>query len=85
MKNLHLPLLLIGSLTAACAALPPQPVPVQPRAVGSDRDAHGCIGSAGYRWCAREQACARPWELAAEKKLAATAEAFNRYCTPGGR
>jgi hypothetical protein len=30
--------------------------------VGGDRDAHGCIGSAGYRWCASMSKCIRPWE-----------------------
>lgn len=33
---------------------------------GSDRDVHGCIGSAGYAWCDARQECERPWE---------------RYCT----
>ena len=49
-------------------------------AVGSDRDAHGCITSAGYRWCAKENECKRPWELAEEKGLDATPEAFDDYC-----
>eukprot|EP00755_Sulcionema_specki_P016418 Sspe_Gene.61976::Locus_34548_Transcript_1_1_Confidence_1.000_Length_525::g.61976::m.61976 len=30
--------------------------------VGSDRDPHGCIPSAGYRWCEPLKACIRPWE-----------------------
>merc|ERR1719329_495059 len=30
--------------------------------VGGDRDAHGCIGSAGYSWCASLSDCIRPWE-----------------------
>ena len=30
--------------------------------VGGDRDAHGCIGSAGYSWCEISQKCYRPWE-----------------------
>ncbi|MCX6769847.1 MAG: transporter substrate-binding domain-containing protein [Candidatus Micrarchaeota archaeon] len=29
---------------------------------GSDRDSHGCIGSAGYIWCAEKSKCLRPWE-----------------------
>jgi len=29
---------------------------------GSDRDAHGCIGSAGYSWCPIKQKCLRIWE-----------------------
>lgn len=47
---------------------------------GSDRDAHGCITSAGYRWCASENECKRPWELAEEKGFDATPEAFDAYC-----
>jgi hypothetical protein len=30
--------------------------------VGGDRDVHGCIGSAGYLWCAAKQKCLRPFE-----------------------
>jgi putative hemolysin len=30
--------------------------------VGNDRDAHGCIGSAGYSWCEAKQKCLRTWE-----------------------
>jgi len=30
--------------------------------VGGDRDVHGCIGSAGYRWCVSMSECIRPWE-----------------------
>jgi hypothetical protein len=29
---------------------------------GSDRDEHGCIGSAGYTWCEPKQKCLREWE-----------------------
>lgn len=29
---------------------------------GSDRDEHGCIGSAGYSWCEVKQKCLRIWE-----------------------
>ena len=32
--------------------------------VGSDRDAHGCIGSAGYSWCDLKQKCLLTWEEA---------------------
>lgn len=31
-------------------------------APGSDADAHGCIGSAGYSWCNATQKCIRSWE-----------------------
>ena len=63
---------------AGCAA-PSQPA--SHRSVGADRDAHGCIPSAGYQWCARENACVRPWELAKEKALDRGAPAFEAYCT----
>jgi hypothetical protein len=49
-------------------------------AVGSDRDAHGCIPSAGYRWCASTNQCERPWEIAKAKGFEPTAEAFEQYC-----
>jgi putative lipoprotein len=48
---------------------------------GADRDEHGCIGSAGYTWCAKEGRCVRPWELAKEKGFASTEEAFRAYCS----
>ena len=35
-----------------------------PPLLGGDRDAHGCIGSAGYSWCEEKQKCLRPWEEA---------------------
>ncbi len=52
----------------------------EPRLVGSDRDSHGCIGSAGYQWCDHQNQCVRSWELAAEKGLANSPEAFESYC-----
>jgi peptidoglycan hydrolase-like protein with peptidoglycan-binding domain len=30
--------------------------------VGGDRDAHGCVPSAGYSWCAEKNKCLRSWE-----------------------
>lgn len=36
--------------------------PPQGNSVGSDRDSHGCIGSAGYTWCEAKQKCIRIWE-----------------------
>ncbi len=29
---------------------------------GGDKDEHGCIPSAGYKWCEAKQKCIRPWE-----------------------
>ncbi len=60
-----------------CNAAPTPPL------VGNDRDAHGCIGSAGYRWCAAQQQCVRPWELPLNAAEGSTFEArFAQYCTP---
>jgi len=47
---------------------------------GADRDSHGCIPSAGYRWCAKTRKCERPWELAKKEGFAKTEEAFNDFC-----
>jgi len=33
-----------------------------PNLVGGDKDAHGCIGSAGYTWCEAKNKCLRVWE-----------------------
>lgn len=30
--------------------------------VGADKDAHGCIGSAGYTWSQPMKKCIRSWE-----------------------
>lgn len=38
--------------------------------LGSDRDEHGCIGSAGYSWCQVKQKCLRPWEEPCESDTA---------------
>ena len=48
--------------------------------VGADKDAHGCIGSAGYKWCAKTKQCERPWELAKKEKFEKSIEAFNSFC-----
>lgn len=48
--------------------------------VGGDRDAHGCIGSAGYLWCSREASCVRSWELAQQKGFENSASDFEKYC-----
>jgi hypothetical protein len=49
--------------------------------VGGDRDEHGCIGSAGYRWCEATQQCERPWELAEAQGFENTPEAFESFCS----
>ncbi len=67
MKNnaiLALAVVAILILSFGCAQAKP-PVPQQNNSTfmpGSDRDAHGCIPSAGYEWCAALSQCIRPWE-----------------------
>jgi len=85
----HAAVLAVAGLLAGCNA-PPSPPPLAepsmpaaataPRQVGGDRDAHGCIASAGYRWCERSARCERPWELAKAAGFENTAEAFERHC-----
>lgn len=82
MKTAFLPVLLMLAV-GGCAQ--PEPAPARDPTtaapvVGGDRDAHGCIGSAGYQWCEHSQRCERPWELAQAQGLANTAEAINAYC-----
>ncbi len=71
MKNA---LILLIALLVACQK------PKTERLAGADRDGHGCIGSAGYLWCVKENQCTRPWELAKEKQFSNSKEAFERYC-----
>ena len=74
-------LTLLACCIAGCGTTPDQRAQPLQR-VGNDRDAHGCIGSAGYAWCAREASCVRPWELAQQMGLPGTAESFEQYCSP---
>ncbi|VVB99589.1 Bacterial extracellular solute-binding proteins, family 3 [uncultured archaeon] len=46
-------------------------------APGSDIDSHGCIGSAGYTWCATQSKCIRPWEATCPEGQAANGTAGN--------
>ena len=48
--------------------------------VGDDTDVYGCIGSAGYQWCASTASCERPWELSEQENFENTAAAFSAYC-----
>ena len=48
--------------------------------VGADRDQHGCIGSAGYQWCNRQQECVRPWELAQRNGMNDSQLAMQQLC-----
>lgn len=72
------PLVSVCLLFALSACTQPEPRPVA--MPGADRDAHGCIGSAGYRWCTTTDQCERPWELAKARGLDNTASGFDAYC-----
>ena len=50
------------------------------RKLGGDRDVHGCIGSAGFQWCAKENQCVRSWELAKDKNFENSQDGFKQYC-----
>jgi predicted amidohydrolase YtcJ len=52
----------------------------EPKLAGADKDIHGCIGSAGFSWCAKTKQCERPWELAKKEKFENSAEAFKDFC-----
>lgn len=77
MKHLLSP---IALLAASCGCSTPAPPASVPTSVGGDRDAHGCLAPAGYRWCAATDRCERPWELARAQGFANTAEEFDAYC-----
>jgi hypothetical protein len=49
-------------LLAGCAQTQTQEQQGNGQLVGNDKDAHGCIPSAGYSWCEPLQQCIRPWE-----------------------
>ena len=77
-------LLLLGCLTCVggCTAKSSSE-PAPPVVVGGDSDVHGCKASAGYTWCARENKCVRPWELARQKGFDPAGDGFKRYCAGG--
>lgn len=74
--------LLPAIFLAGCVSSSSSSAGAEAQMAGSDRDARGCIGSAGYRWCAREKECTRPWELAARAGIDNGEAAFSHYCEP---
>jgi hypothetical protein len=48
--------------------------------VGGDRDEHGCIGSAGYSWCAVKNKCLRTWEENCGKDQAFCTAIYQPVC-----
>jgi len=77
---LFIPLALFWAIYAAFAIdlnigsgditiLTPEPYPLEtapttPTIIGGDKDAHGCLISAGYSWCEVKNKCLRMWEEA---------------------
>ena len=59
-------MLLLAILAVGCAEEKP--------IVGGDKDEHGCIGSAGYTWCAAKEKCLREWEEPCVKESQAVGE-----------
>lgn len=53
---MRLAIVFIAMLFFSCTAQ-------QPMKVGNDKDAFGCITSAGYQWSEIKQDCIRPFEL----------------------
>jgi len=73
--------LCLAPLLLCCLGACAHPNPASPAALpGSDRDAHGCIPSAGYSWCSTTNQCERPWELARTHGFEQSAPAFDRFC-----
>jgi hypothetical protein len=52
----------------SCASPSGKNQPPEGKAPGSDRDAAGCIGSAGYIWSALKKECIRPFEAGLQFK-----------------
>ena len=70
MNKIYFPIIILSLVTlSGCTPFtttntnPPTLAPSPtPHLVGGDKDAHGCIGSAGYSWCEPKQKCLRTWE-----------------------
>lgn len=62
--------------------------------LGGDADEHGCIGSAGYTWCAASGKCLRVWEEDCASEVNSfdqcldagfpVMESYPRQCSAGG-
>ncbi|MES2098158.1 MAG: hypothetical protein V4459_15505 [Pseudomonadota bacterium] len=74
----HLPRAALAA--AALLALSPPSSGQTPPRVGGDRDAHGCIPSAGYSWSQVRHSCVRPFAVGIRldpvKKNSLTLSAF---------
>lgn len=81
MKSITLLILLSLALISACSQESSSQSETMP---GSDRDAHGCIASAGYSWCERTEQCEQPWELAEQEGFENTQPSFEAFCAQSG-
>ena len=83
-KNLFVAVMLTSIFSLLMAAnffiLDAADVALTEAAVGADKDQNGCIGSAGYRWCAKTKQCERPWELASREDFSKDESAFDTFC-----
>lgn len=85
MMKIHLCIIgLCLLILSACRQIDIVPNPISPESkpliVGADKDAHGCIPSAGYTWCAKTNQCVRPWELAKAQGFKVSEADFDKYC-----
>ncbi|MGH8689121.1 MAG: hypothetical protein ACREVQ_15560 [Burkholderiales bacterium] len=74
--------LLAALLLGACQSRPPETLVDRIPTSGGGRDEHGCITSAGYRWCAARQGCIQPWQLTPTDSPEKADEAFEQACKP---
>ena len=79
MKSFPLIVLVFASSLGGCVSSD-SPSSEGTATVGSDKDLHGCVGSAGYQWCERTAECVRSWELANTIGFENTPEGFESYC-----
>lgn len=78
-KHSMIPALFILALINGCSFEEPLNSK-EKNTMGSDKNAQGCIPSAGYKWCARTEQCERPWEIAKHNDTENTSENFDFYC-----
>jgi hypothetical protein len=48
--------------------------------IGGDKDEHGCLGPAGYSWCAVKNKCLRVWEEKCETIPVSTSTTPTKVC-----
>ena len=65
-----------NTASSAESAAPNASMPI----TGADKDAKGCIASAGFIWCNKENQCVQPWEYAASVAIPNTEDSVGSYC-----